>query len=234
MNPFEVWAEKVMREVEEGGRCAKRITLTGDGHTYETWEPVMGLEPAKWCQDAETLVAMLTEELPAKRIQLVFTAETEGGAVLSTHLKTVTGRNKNAADLGTQAGAKALADSIASVAKTTDFVLQMAQRMMEFQAKMLEAREGELAKRDSDLRDAHALIAMVQKIEIEEGLQGNAVSSMLIEQLKEAAPLGLQLVQHLLEKNQAAKAAAAAVAKGPAAAPAAATVKTIQTNGATQ
>jgi hypothetical protein len=234
VSALHIWAEKQMREVTEGVRPCSRIVLTSDNITWEKWEPVIGLDPAQWCAEAEALLNALAEELPKRRVQMTFTAEDTTGATLATHLRSVQGKNQQAADLGTQAGAKALADGIASIAKTCEATLGIARNMMEFQASQLSRAEDDLKTRGEELRKAHELLAMIQKIEIEEGVGANPVGDALAAHVNEAAPLALQAIQYWLEKRQAdlkiaaAKPAAAAVVKTPIAAAAAPTNGTAQ------
>jgi hypothetical protein len=222
------WADKQMREVTEGVRPPARIVLTSEGVTWERWEPVMGLDPAEWTRATESYLDALADELPKRKVQLTFSAEDATGATLSTFLRTITGRNQAAADLGTQAGAKALADGIASIAKTTDAVLLTARNMMEFMGDQIRKREEDLSLREKDLREAHALIAMIQKIEAEEGTASNPVAGALAKHIDDAAPMALQAVSYWLQKRQdeltekakAAAKTAVAVVTNPAGSPA--------------
>jgi hypothetical protein len=207
---LEIWAEKQMKEVTDGVRPCARIVLTSDNITWEKWEPIVGLDPKQWCAEAEALLNALAEELPKRRVQMTFTAEDMTGATLATHLRSVQGKNQQAADLGTQAGAKALADGIASIQKTAEATLNMAREMMQFQADQMKRLEGDLVQRGDELRKAHELLAMIQKIEIEEGITQNPVGEALAAHVNEAAPLALQAIQYWLEKRQAELVAAAA------------------------
>lgn len=205
--PLTAWADKQMREVTEGVRPCRRISLTSDGITWEKWEPVIGVDPAEWTKGVEEYLNAICDELPARKVQLTFTAEDETGATLATFLRTVTGRNKAAADLGTQAGAKALADGVASIVKTVDAALATARNMMEFMAEQLKTREQDLVTRNDELRKAHELIAMIQKIETEEGAGTNPVATALVQHVNEAAPVALQALQYWLEKRHTEMAA---------------------------
>lgn len=210
---LQIWAEKVMRQVDEGTPAARRIRLTGEGQVFETWEPVMGMNPAEWYAEAEQLVSMLTEELPKRRCQLTFTAEDNAGATLSQSFKTVTGKNQAVQDLGTQNGAKALADALASVAKTMESTLAQARGMMEFQA-------AQLAKAYEQNQEFIELFQAMQKLELESGEQDSVASRVLVEQIQQASPLLMQLVQHWMTSSEkkglggVAAAAAAATTNG--------------------
>lgn len=202
--------EKLVREVQEGQAAPRRVRLMCEGTVFESWEPIQGvaLDPEQWAKDAETLVQALIPELPKRRVQLSFVAEDSTGATLQTMLRTVTGQNANAQDLGTQNGAKALADAIASVAKTTDFVGEMARKMMEFQAVQIE-------KLSVQLSDAHELFMAIRKVELESSEETNAVTRIMAEQFQQAAPLLMQLAEHWIKspsKNGGAVASVAAAA----------------------
>jgi hypothetical protein len=190
-----VFMDKLVREVTEGMPVPRRVRLMSEGTVFETWEPIhgIGLEPELWAKDAETLIQALIPELPKRRVQLTFVAEDSAGATLSTLLRTVTGQNANAQDLGTQNGAKALADAIASVAKTTDFVGEMARKMLEYQA-------GQIEKLNGQLNEAHELFMAIKRAELETNENENVASRLLVEQFQQAAPMLLQLVEHWISK----------------------------------
>lgn len=210
-----VFMEKLTREITEGMPVPRRVRLMSEGTVFETWEPIhgAGLEAEQWAKDAETLVQALIPELPKRRVQLTFVAEDSSGATLATLPRTVTGQNPNAQDLGTQNGAKALADAIASVAKTMDHTLETARKMMEFQSAQLE-------KAHTQLTEAHELFMAIKKAELESNEQESAASRIMLEQVQQAAPLVMQLIQHwattpppksiATAANAAAQAAAAA------------------------
>lgn len=183
--------EKLTREVTEGQQCARRVRLMCEGTVFETWEPIQGasIDPELWARDAETLVQALIPELPKRRVQLTFIAEDSAGGSLSTMLRTVTGQNASAQDLGTQNGAKALADAIASVAKTADAVLESARKMLDFQSSQLELKDRQLA-------ECHELFMAIKKVELEHGETENAVGRIMGEQLQQAMPLLMQLAEH--------------------------------------
>lgn len=191
-----IFMEKLVREIQEGMPVPRRVRLMSEGTVFETWEPIhgIGLDPDQWARDAETLIQALIPELPKRRVQLTFVAEDSAGATLATLLRTVTGQNANAQDLGTQNGAKALADAIASVAKTTDFVGEMARKMLEFQSAQIE-------RLNSQLTDAHELFLAIKKAELETDENQGAASRIIVEQLQQAAPMLLQLVQHWATKS---------------------------------
>jgi hypothetical protein len=186
-----VFMEKLTREVTEGMQAPRRVRLMCEGTVFETWEPIqgVGLDPEAWARDAETLVQALLPELPKRRVQLTFVAEDSAGASMGTLLRTVTGQNPSAQDLGTQNGAKALADAIASVAKTADAVLESARKMLDFQSSQLE-------KKDQQLAECHELFMAIKKVELEAGEQENAVSKIMTEQVQQALPLLMQLASH--------------------------------------
>lgn len=200
---LQVWAEKVMREVTEGAAMARRIRMLVDGNVVETWEPVAGLNAADWCREVDQIRDALADELPKRRVPCVFVAEDAGGAVISQNFSNITGKNAQAQDLGTQNGAKALADALSSIAKTTDAVLAQARNMMDFQAAQLE-------KAHEQIFDYAELFRAIQKLELEQGETENAASKFMLTQLEGAAPVAMQALQHWMEKNHTTKMAAAA------------------------
>lgn len=202
---LQVWAERLMREVTEQGVVARRIRMVVDGNVIETWEPVVGLNAGDWVREVDAVRDALMEELPKRRVPCVYTAEDSGGAIVSQHFTNVTGKNAAAQDLGTQNGAKALADALASVAKTSDAVLAQARNMMDFQAAQLE-------KKDEQIFEYAELFRAIQKLELEQGETENAVQQLILTQLQSAGPLAMQALQHFMEKNHQTKMAAAAVA----------------------
>jgi enamine deaminase RidA (YjgF/YER057c/UK114 family) len=188
---LQIWCEKLKREVTEGQPMARRIRLmtAGEGTVWETWELTSELEPAQWASDAESVISALLPELPKRRMQLVFTAEDAAGATVANKVRGVTGQNPNAQDLGTQNGAKALADAIASVAKTMDATLETARKIMAFQLDQLEKAHGHVA-------DAHEVLMAIKKVELESEEQQSAASKIMMEQVQQATPLLMQLLQH--------------------------------------
>jgi hypothetical protein len=205
-----IFIEKLTREVSEGGQTCRRVRLMSEGTVFETWEPVhgSGLEPEQWARDAETLVQALIPELPKRRVQLTFVAEDSSGATISTQLRTVTGQNASAQDLGTQNGAKALADAIASVGKTMDATLETARKIMEFQQQTIEQQATQLS-------EAHELFMAIRKAELESTDQDNVASRIIMEQVQSAAPLLMTLLENWATRQPAkavAQVAAAATA----------------------
>ncbi len=197
-----VFMDKLVREVQEGMPVARRVRLMCEGTTFETWEPLQGagIEPKVWAEEAENLITALLGELPKRRVQLTFVAEDTTGATIATVLRTVTGQNASAQDLGTQNGAKALADAIASVAKTTDFVGDMARKMLDYQAGVIE-------KQASQLFEYHELFMALKKVELEDTQNSSAVTQIMGEQVKEALPLLMQVISHWATQPKAAKTA---------------------------
>jgi len=206
--------EKLLREVTEGLPVPRRVRLMCEGTVFESWEPLQGMniDPDSWAKDAETLVQALIPELPKRRVQLSFVAEDSAGATLATLLRTVTGQNASAQDLGTQNGAKALADALASVAKTTDATLEQARRMMDFQASIIE-------KQNTTLFEFHELFMAIKKAELDATEEGSAVTRIMGEQLQQAAPILMELVQHWAKSPPRSNGGAVASVAAPAAAP---------------
>lgn len=194
MSKFSQFMEKLVHEVTEGQQCARRVRLMCEGTVFETWEPIQGgnIDPEVWGNDAETLIQALLPELPKRRLQLSIIAEDGAGASMATLLHTVTGQNASAQDLGTQNGAKALADGIASVAKTADAVLDSARRMLDYQQTIID-------KQNQQLFDYHELFMAVKKADLDDQEQGNAVTKIIGEQVKDAAPMLLALLEHVVK-----------------------------------
>lgn len=188
---LQIWCEKLKREVTEGTPVARRIRLmtAGEGTIWETWEPVSELDPAQFASDAETLIGALIIELPKKRVQLIFVAEDNGGGTVGNLPRTVTGQNQNAQDLGTQGGAKALADAMASVGKLMESTLDQAKKMLEFQAAQLE-------KAQDNINDAHEFFMAIRQAELTHTEQDSAASQLMMEQVKTAAPMLMTMIQH--------------------------------------
>ncbi len=213
MSKFSNFMDKLVREVVEGQACARRVRLICEGTTFETWEPILGVDmnPDQWGADAETLLAALVTELPKRRVQLSFIAEDSTGATLSTLMHTVTGQNASAQDLGTQNGAKALADSIASIAKTMDAVGDSARKMLAFQSEQLEKVHGTLF-------EYHELFMAIRKVELEQTEESSAVGKIMVEQVQQAGPLLMALLEHWVKSPNKPPAVAASVAAAAAAA----------------
>lgn len=207
---LQIWCEKLKREITEGTPIARRIRLmtAGESTVWQQWEPVSELDAADWANEAEALISALTVELPKRRVQLVFTAEDHGGAPLATLARTVTGTNANAQDLGTQNGAKALADAMTSVGKLMESTLEQARKMLEFQSAQLE-------KAQENINDAHEFFMAIRKAELDHTEQDSAASQMMMEQVKTAGPMLMTLLSHIVQNagKQGLSGAAAAAAK---------------------
>lgn len=195
--------EKLLREISEGVPAARRVRLLCGGDVYEVWEPLQAstIEPETWAREAEGLIQALIPELPKRRVQLQFVAEDVAGATIGTVLRTVTGQNASAQDIGTQNGAKALADAIASVAKTTDQVGEMARKMMEFQAERIE-------KLQAQLDECHELFMAIRRVELDADETQSAAGKILSEQVQQAAPLLMALVENWAKQPKPIHAAA--------------------------
>jgi hypothetical protein len=207
---LQAWCEKLKREVTEGAPLARRIRLmtAGEGTIWETWEPVADLDAAQFANEAEQLISALALELPKRRVQLIFVAEDHAGASCANVIRSVTGQNAQAQDLGTQNGAKALADAMASVSKLMDATLEQSRKMMEFQAQRLENQQETIA-------DFHEFFMAIRKAELEHTEQESAASKIMMEQVSQAGPMLMAMIQHWATSGPAKQgiggAAAAAV-----------------------
>jgi hypothetical protein len=188
---LQTWFEKLKREVTEGVPAAKRVRLmtVGEGTIFDTWEPVSEIDAAQWASDAESLIQMLLPELPKRRVQLIFVAEDHVGASVSNLIRSVSGTNPNAQDLGTQNGAKALADAMTAVGKLQEATLAQAHKMMEFQAQQLEKAQEAIA-------DAHEFFMAIRKAELDHTEQESAASRIMMEQVSQAGPMLMTMLQH--------------------------------------
>ncbi len=213
---LQVWCEKLQKEVTEGVPLAVRIKLmtVDTGTVFETWEPVSSLSPADWAADAEALLSSLKIELPKRRVSLVFVAEAASGSQVANHLRGIVGENPQAQDLGTQNGAKALADAMTAVQKLQTATLDEARKMLEFQAQQLERCRAEV---DS----SHEFFMAIRQAELESTENESAFNKVMTEQLQGALPLIMQVVQHWatspgkgLSGATAAAAAAATTSNG--------------------
>lgn len=191
MSNLQAWCEKLKIEVTEGAPMARRIRLmtAGEAQIWHTWEPVKELDAAQFAEEAESLVSALVIELPKRRVQLIFSAEDHSGASVSQVLRSVTGQNAAAQDLGTQNGAKALADAMTAVGKLMESTLAQAHKMMEFQAQRIEAQ-------DDTLAEFHELFMAIRKAELETTEQESAAGKMFMEQAQQLAPTVLTMFQH--------------------------------------
>jgi hypothetical protein len=192
---LQTWCEKLKREVTEDTPSARRIRLitAGDATVWQVWEPVADLNAEQWAEEAEALLASLKAELPKRRVQLLFVAEDHNGAAIANKPRTVTGVNESAQDLGTQNGAKALADAMASVGRLMDSTLESARKFMAFQSDQLERTHNQLA-------EAHEIFMAIKKVELESDEQQTAVSKIMVEQLQNGLPLLMKVVEHMVSK----------------------------------
>jgi len=210
---LQIWCEKLKREVTEGTPVARRIRLmtAGEGTVWQQWEPVSELDAADWANEAEQLIGGLLLELPKRRVQLVFVAEDNGGATIANLPRSVTGTNANAQDLGTQNGAKALADAMTSVGKLMESTLEQARKMLEFQSTQLE-------KAQDNINDAHEFFMAIRQAELTHGEQESAASQIMIEQVKTAGPMLMSILEHVVKNHNSKQGLGGSVAAAAAAA----------------
>ena len=188
--------EKLKREVQPGVPMARRVRLmtAGESNVWETWEPISEVDSQQWATDAEALIAGLAIELPKRRVQLAFIAEDASGATVTTLTRTITGQNANAQDLGTQNGAKALADAMTAVGKLQEATLEQARKMLDFQAQQLE-------KAQAYVDNAHEFFMAIRKAELETTEQESAASRLIGQQLEQAAPMVMTMLQHIVTNS---------------------------------
>lgn len=213
MSNLQTWCEKLKREITEGAPMARRIRLmtAGEAQIWHTWEPVKELDSVQFSEEAESLIAALTLEFPKRRVQLVLSAEDHSGASVAQVLRSVTGQNAAAQDLGTQNGAKALADAMTAVGKLMESTLSQAMKMMEFQAQRIESQ-------DETLHDFHELFMAIRKAELEVTEQESVAGKMFMEQAQQLAPAVMSMFQHWManqgKQGLGASSAAAAATNG--------------------
>jgi hypothetical protein len=188
---LQIWCEKLKREVTEGQPLARRIRLmtAGEGTIWETWEPVNELDPAQFASEAEQLIAALVVELPKRRVQLLFVGEDHAGASVANLVRSVTGQNAQAQDLGTQNGAKALADAMTAVGKLMADTLAQASKVMDHQSARID-------KQDETISDFHEFFMAIRKAELEHTEQESAASKIMMEQVSQAGPMLMAMIQH--------------------------------------
>jgi hypothetical protein len=203
MSSLNTWAQRVIGVVEQDGNRAVQIRLTAEGQQWEIWDIVPGFTADEWTNAAETLMASLAEEFPVKRVSLIFTAEDKSGAVFSQFPRSITGKNKNAAELGTNTSVKAISDGWVSLAATVDKVLETARKQMDQQSARID-------EQDNEIRQLHEIFRGVRQIELEAEEQQNQVGNAMLEQLKELGPMGKMFLEHWLDKEKNRPAAAAA------------------------
>lgn len=200
------WAEKWINVVSEGGTMAKRITLTSEGQKWETWEHPFP-KPEDWAREAEAMLSNLCEELPTRKITMMFTAEEAAGGILSQMPKSILGKNKAASEIGSQAGAKALSDALAACATTMDAILKSAAQWVGVMATRTENDAEEI-------RALHDLLRAHREQEAVAEEQEGAVKTIIVEQLKGLGPLLTAGAELWMEKKKTelAKKAPSAVA----------------------
>jgi hypothetical protein len=215
-----VFAAKWMREIEEGGPVARRIKLAFEGTLFETWEPILNQDPQLWCAEVETLIVSWLDELPKRRCQLTFTVEDNAGNVLATLIRSEQGKNAGMQDLGTNNGAKALADAMASIQKTAEATMKMCRDACEFYSSELQKAHDRLNKSTDQNQEWAELFQKLQQAELERADTDNALTKVLTEEVGKSMPMLMQVAQHLAMKglNGSGKgplAAAAAAAATP-------------------
>lgn len=188
------WALRMIPDGDGSEGKVKRIRCQTDTQILDTWDaPFAGRET--WCDEAEALIAAHAEQLPVRRHAILFTAEDSGGTILSQCTTHCMGRNKDAAEIGVNNGAKALTDAMNGIAQTVNTVLGTARQQCESLGKTVET----LSEQVQDLVELHK--AKTEK-EIAETEMGSQVASMFIQKLDEFGPPLLELGKlYLTSKN---------------------------------
>ncbi len=186
------WAERVLKTVDsETGHSVARVRLASvEGQTWETWDAPF-VAPADFVIEVQTVLDALAEEWPKKKIQVLLIATDAQGTEVSQCPLSIWGKNKDAGNLFSNDGSRALAEGMDHIVRTTERLLgtvnnQMRQ-MSEFQDKLVAAN--------------HDLIDYVRHVKESEALasqESREVTSQLVQGIKENMPLVLGLLEKVL------------------------------------
>jgi hypothetical protein len=98
-----------------------------------------------------------------------------------------------------------------SVGKLMESTLEQARKMLEFQSAQLE-------KAQDNINDAHEFFMAIRQAELSHTEQDSAASQMMMEQVKTAGPMVMQMIQHIVanasKQGLGGSAAAAAATNG--------------------
>jgi len=137
------WALRFVPDKADEESRTKRVRVSTETTILDTWDaPFAGREA--WCEEMEALLSCTADQLPIRRHGITFTAEDAAGNVLSQCLTSIQGKNKEAADLSSTNGIKALADAMNSIASTADKVLATARLQCDSLGKTVAALSDEV------------------------------------------------------------------------------------------
>jgi hypothetical protein len=204
LQAIRAWVDKGFKTVEQNGQHWVRVRLTSDGQLWQTWEKPFP-PPEEFQTEVTALFETLSEELPVRRHTMTFTAEDGAGGVLSMLPHSITGKNKQAQELGQQGAAKAFSDAMRSLAETLDMVARSARDQLSAQNQRIQDDQEEIRALHELLREHRAAEALAAE-------SSGAVSEMLVSSLKDAGPLLAGVAELFLDKAKAAAAAKAASA----------------------
>lgn len=214
MSKLSTWAERMIRQVdEESGTLTSRITLTtvDGGALWETWDAPIELE--RFLAEAEATKAQLATEFPKRRVAIMWTAVDANANIRGQSPDHILGQNAQAADL-TAGGPRALVESMDAQARTMDKILKSAEIQCTSLTKTVETISGAL-------NGMYELQTAKMEAEIVKKEAETSTEKVIAEQVKNAAPMIMELLMHLIQNAkpaspvaQAAQAIAGAVMNG--------------------
>lgn len=192
MSKLKTWAERMIREVdEEAGTLTSRITLTttDGGQCWDTWEAPIELE--RFLVEAEQIKSQLATEFPKRRVQIMWTAIDANANIRGQLPDHILGQNANAADI-TAGGPRALVESMDAQARTMDRILKSAETQCVSLTKSLETTT-------TALNAMFELQTAKMEAEIVKKEAEASTEKVIAEQVKNAAPMVMELLMHLIQ-----------------------------------
>lgn len=217
------WFDRVVGQVETSGVVVQRIVFVMGAQTWHVWEkPNDGKWPEadEWQEEFDTIVAELSEQLPARQHQCLLIAENKNGTTLSQCPLLLTGRNKNAGSMTPgEGGLKTVLEGMQMLQTSWEKTLVVQNAQLELQAKQLQQWGNQVMSLMEYVRHNEEYRATEAQRKIDE--QREQEPDPLREQLAEAMPLLMSMAQHWVETkmsngsttSKAAIAAAKAVAE---------------------
>lgn len=205
------WAIRFVPEAADVDSKVKRIRAQTDTQVLDTWDaPFAGR--GTWCDEMEALLEAVAEQLPTRKHSVTFTAEDAAGAVLSQCGTWITGKNKDAADLASNGGPKALADAMNSMAGTMERIMASGRLQCDSLGKTVDT----LAAQCQALVELHKEKTEREIVEREHNLitggVENEIGKIAISKLEEYLPPIIELGQMWFESKGVARKTPAASA----------------------
>ncbi len=202
------WFERVLGP-NPSESPVKSITVASEATTYMTWDAPFAVD--QLVTDADAILGQMAEEFPVRRVPVSFVASAIDGAVRSSQIVQVQGKNKNAGELSmgaTGQASRSFAEAMETLVRVVNVVLKSAEIQVASLTKTCESQSNQL-------HEMHEYNRLRAELELVNSTNDKPdITAQLGAQLTEAAPVLIEALKvSLAQKSEdLAKAAAARAA----------------------